>query len=32
MVWVLGAALTWRHGAAAACLVAAVAFLFAGRP
>lgn len=31
MVWVLGEPLTWRHGAAAACLMAAVAFLFAGR-
>lgn len=31
MVWVLGEALTWRHGAAALCLLAAVAFIFAGR-
>jgi uncharacterized protein len=32
MVAVLGEALTWRHGAAALCLMAAVAFLFVGRP
>lgn len=31
MVTVLGEALTWRHGAAALCLMAAVAFLFVGR-
>ncbi|WP_419808952.1 DMT family protein [Sphingomonas sp.] len=31
MVAVLGESLTWRHGAAAACLMAAVAFLFVGR-
>lgn len=31
MVTVLGEALTWRHGAAALCLMAAVAFLFAGK-
>jgi uncharacterized protein len=31
MVMVLGEALTWRHAAAAACLLAAVAFLFVGR-
>ena len=31
MVAVLGEALTWRHGAAFACLMAAVAFLFVGR-
>jgi uncharacterized protein (DUF486 family) len=30
-VTVLGEALTWRHGAAALCLTAAVAFLFVGR-
>jgi len=29
MVWVLGEPLTWRHAAAAACLMGAVAFLFA---
>ncbi len=29
MVWVLGEPLTWRHGAAALCLMGAVAFLFA---
>lgn len=29
MVWVLGEPLTWRHGAAAVCLMGAVAFLFA---
>ncbi|SFP89770.1 hypothetical protein SAMN04488241_11076 [Sphingomonas rubra] len=31
MVAVLGEPLTWRHGAAFACLVAAAAFLFVGR-
>jgi uncharacterized protein (DUF486 family) len=31
MVAVLGEPLTWRHAAAFACLVAAVAFLFVGR-
>jgi hypothetical protein len=31
MVTVLGEPLTWRHGAAFGCLVAAAAFLFAGR-
>jgi len=32
MVWVLGEPLTWRHAAAAACLMGAVAFLFAPAP
>lgn len=31
MVFVLGEALTWRHLAAFACLMGAVAFLFSGR-
>ena len=31
MVWVLGEPLTWRHGAAFLCIMAAVAFLFVGR-
>jgi uncharacterized protein (DUF486 family) len=31
MVTVLGEALTWRHGAAALCIMAAVGFLFVGR-
>lgn len=31
MVTVLGEPLSWRHGAAFACLVAAAAFLFVGR-
>jgi uncharacterized protein (DUF486 family) len=31
MVAVLGEPLTWRHGAAFGCLMAAVAFLFVGR-
>jgi uncharacterized protein len=31
MVAVLGEPLSWRHGAAFACLMAAVAFLFVGR-
>lgn len=31
MVAVLGEPLSWRHGAAFVCLVAAVAFLFVGR-
>lgn len=31
MVTVLGEPLDWRHGAAALCLMAAVAFLFVGR-
>lgn len=31
MVAVLGEPLTWRHGAAFACIMAAVAFLFVGR-
>jgi uncharacterized protein len=31
MVLVLGEALSWRHAAAALCLMAAVAFLFVGR-
>jgi uncharacterized protein (DUF486 family) len=31
MVWVLGEPLSWRHVAAFACIMAAVAFLFVGR-
>ena len=31
MVFVLGEALTWRHMAAFACIMAAAAFLFVGR-
>ena len=31
MVLVLGEALTWRHAAAFACIMAAVAFLFVGK-
>jgi uncharacterized protein (DUF486 family) len=31
MVWVLGEPLHWRHFAAFACIMAAVAFLFVGR-
>ncbi|PWG02945.1 DMT family protein [Sphingosinicella humi] len=31
MVWVLGEPLHWRHAAAFACIMAAVAFLFVGR-
>lgn len=31
MVTVLGEPLHWRHGAAFACIMAAVVFLFAGR-
>ncbi len=31
MVWVLGEPLTWRHVAAFACIMAAVAFLFVGK-
>jgi uncharacterized protein (DUF486 family) len=31
MVWVLGEPLGWRHAAAFACIMAAVAFLFVGR-
>lgn len=31
MVWFLGEPLSWRHGAAFLCIMAAVAFLFVGR-
>jgi len=31
MVLVLGEALTWRHAAAFACIMAAAAFMFAGK-
>ena len=31
MVWFLGEPLSWRHFAAFACIMAAVAFLFVGR-
>jgi uncharacterized protein (DUF486 family) len=31
MVWVLGEPLSWRHVAAFACIMGAVAFLFVGR-
>lgn len=31
MVWFLGEPLTWRHAAAFACIMAAVAFMFVGR-
>jgi hypothetical protein len=31
MVWILGEPLHWRHAAAFACIMGAVAFLFVGR-
>ena len=31
MVWVLGEPLSWRHGAAFICIMAAVGFLFVGK-